>query len=327
MDEKELWEEANIAYENFRNDCQLIEQPVNECKHTVCISCYPEGDIVCQDCGACIGTERYKGAEWNNYKDETGNYTKNTQRGEIYIQDNPYETTQGCLVNFRDPLMLRLQISQMFNHKQKTYWLTTIKLEHISTLLRVNSDCLTTAKKLWHYYMESGVLTRASVREGVIATCLYYACIYNTVPINRAEIINVFNCTSKCLSRGEKVMCGILESIPQFHCLIFNNVKNEENNIFVKYCSRLNLPFYIAEKCKTLFEKNKLVLQAVTPKSASGGVIAFVIKKILNLKIPSKSVISKTVDVCTPTINKVLEILEKAESGNVSPNLSPLPLS
>ena len=51
-------------------------------------------------------------------------------------------------------------------------------------------------------------------------------------------------------------------------------------------------------------------LDSVTPKSSIAGIIQYVVKFKLKLKQPSKSNISKTVDVCIPTINKVVLLLE-----------------
>ena len=50
-------------------------------------------------------------------------------------------------------------------------------------------------------------------------------------------------------------------------------------------------------------------MQAVSPKSAVGGILAYVVKYQLGLKTPNKTIISATVDVCTPTLNKVIQLL------------------
>ena len=206
---------------------------------------------------------------------------------------------------------MRLQYQQAFSHKQKTYWLTGLKIENSATLLNLKIDCIDTAKKLWYIYMESGKLTRASVREGLIACCLYYACVHEHIPINRDEICVVFNCTSKCLSKGEKVMCEILESHKNYHHLIYNNISIDENDAFVRHCNILKLPFKVSAQCNEVFIKHKIALQAVTPKSAIGGVITYTVKELLKYKTPTKTEISNVIDVCTPTINKVIEIIRK----------------
>ena len=102
--------------------------------------------------------------------------------------------------------------------------------------------------------------------------------------------------------------------------LIHNGVQVEDSNSFVRYCSMLELPFRVSTICNDLYDKYKIQLQAVTPKSAVAGIIAYIVKYQLKLKNPTKSTISATIDVCTPTINKVIIILEK--SVNLSKSVS-----
>jgi transcription initiation factor TFIIIB Brf1 subunit/transcription initiation factor TFIIB len=255
----------------------------------------------------------YSGAEWNNYKDESGGWAKSSQRGDCIVNDNPYQKGDTHIIQFRNPLLMRMQYQIAFNHKQKTYWQTGVTFDHVATIMNIKKDCIDTAKKLWFHCMESGKLTRASVREGLIASCLYYSCIYNSCPISRDEIIKVFNCSSKSLAKGEKVFCQVVEDLKEYKHLVYTNVDIHENDSFVKYCSRLNIPFKVSNECNEIYEKYKLELQVVTPKSAIGGILTYIIKNKLKMKSPSKSEISKTVNVCTPTINKVLEILKNLE--------------
>ena len=84
----------------------------------------------------------------------------------------------------------------------------------------------------------------------------------------------------------------------------------KENDTFVKFCNILELPFKTVHICNELYTKNLDKLDSVTPKSITAGVLLYVIKNILNLKQPSKAKISSVVNVCIPTINKVVSILE-----------------
>jgi len=163
--------------------------------------------------------------------------------------------------------------------------------------------------------MESGKLTRASVRKGLIASCLFYSCMKHNSPIERQEILKVFRCDTKTLSKGEKVLFEILNS----NNLTYINLQAEESNSFIRYCSLLKLPFHISTICNDIYEKHKIKLQAVTPKSAVGGIIAYVVKFQLKLKSPTKTIISATVDVCTPTLNKVIELVKNLEETNSAP--------
>ena len=322
INEDELWKIADLAYMENYDIASKQEPQIIACKHITCFFEAKTAEVVCDYCGCVTEKKIYSGPEWSNYKDDCGNYCKNNQRCDLYIDNNPFKTKlYNNFVqlpnNNNNKLLLKLQISQNVNHKQKTYSQIGTKLEHYAALLHLNENCLLTSKKLWQICMESGKLTRASVREGLIASCLYYSCIYNKLPIEREEIIKLFECTSKNLSKGEKVLCEIIYLIPEYTCLTLNNVKIETNDSFVKYCNHLRIPFSVSMTCNRIFEENKIKLYAVTPKSSIGGVLTYVIKEILKLKIPSKSQISKTVDVCTPTINKVVEII-KANRQNLN---------
>jgi len=312
MGSEDIWTLAEMAAELNKEPNETTTDDDSFCKHKNYFFDSSTYENICIDCGSIIFSNISNEPEWNNYRDECGNYSKNTQRADMYVSDNPYQTGECCIINFKNNrFLMRLQYQQAFTHKQKTFWQTGLTLERVCGILNLKHDCLATAKNLWYVCMESGKLTRASVREGLIASCLYYACIHNKIPIERDEIIKAFGCTTKCLSKGEKVICQILDVFPHYHHLIYNNINIDKNDSFIRHCSNLGVPFSVSNECKEIFEKNKIKLQAVTPKSAIGGVIAYTIKEKLKYKIPTKSQISKMVDVCTPTINKVIELIKK----------------
>jgi len=308
-DYNSLWEIANVAFEELKTEENAKNHKKEEkitCKHlNAC-------EDVCVDCGVCLYfTNVSREGEWNNYKDDCGNYSKNTQRCDTYVDSNPYSSGGTILPGSKNTLMAKLQIQQTFSHKQKTYWLISEEIERAASHLHItNKDTIDTAKKYWHKYMDSGKLTRASVRKGLIAACLFYSCTTNNSPIERQEIIKAFNCDTKTLSKGEKVLFEILNT----NNLTYVNVQTQDSNSFVRYCSLLKLKFSISNICNELHDKHKVPLQAVTPKSAVGGIIAYVVKFKLNLKTPTKTVISATVYVCTPTLNKVIQLIHDLEN-------------
>lgn len=277
---------------------------IQECKHEFF-------DNTCKYCG--FQDFLCQTAEWNNYKDQsTGEFSKNTQRADLYIDDNPYSSI-GTIIPFNNSSLIgRLQIQQTFNHKQKTYWQIGITIERIGTLLNLNKDIINCAKTYWHTYMKSGKLTRASVRQGLIAACVFHSCVSNNIPIQRDEILKAFDCSTKTLSKGEKVLYEILNTNNN---IIITGVEIENSNSFIRYCNQLGLEFIVSTTCNDLYLKHKVELQAVTPKSAIGGILSYTVKNILKQKHPSKATISATVDICTPTLNKVISLIEKLENS------------
>lgn len=320
-DYNSLWEIADVAFEELKieeirkKEIELKSSINSKKQYNKSIICEHKEirEGVCTYCGCCLfDVNILTDCEWNNYKDDSGNYAKNTQRCDVYTDTNPY-SKGGTLLNNnnKNSFMAKLQIQQTFSHKQKTYWLVTGEIESAYTRLNINNkDTLETAKNYWHKCMNSGKLTRASVRKGLIASCLFYSCIVNNNPIERQEIIKVFDCDTKTLSKGEKVLFEILN----IHNQTYVNVQKEDSNSFIRYCSILKLNFSVSNLCNELYTKHKIYLQAVTPKSAVGGIIAYIVKYKLDLKMPTKTIISATVDVCTPTLNKVIKMIYDLEN-------------
>ena len=312
-DYSSLWEKADLAFEELRIESKdnkkkskNDDDAIYKCNHKI------DSDGVCSLCGLCTNNLMisYEG-EWNVYKDDCGNYSKNTQRCDTGVDSNPYSVGGTILPLKKNTLMSKLAIQQTFSHKQKTYWQVSQEFDRVGANLNINDKfLLDTAKSYWHKYMESGKLTRASVRRGLIAACLFYSCTKNNSPIERQEIIRAFECDTKTLSKGEKVLFEILNTDK----LTYVNVQKEDSNSFIRYCSLLKLPFHVSNTCNDLFVKYKTELQAVTPKSAVGGIIAYVVKYKLKQKIPTKTVISATVDVCTPTLNKVIQLIHDLDN-------------
>jgi transcription initiation factor TFIIIB Brf1 subunit/transcription initiation factor TFIIB len=305
----EIWKDAQLELDKLKVFEEVVQ---TNCEHINVVIDINTADEICMYCGSIVGQTLRKSVEWNNYKDGLGNYAKNTQRGDLLVDDNPYSiggTICGMFKNNKS-LAARIHLQQCFNHKQRTYWQTSNTFENICTKASLTRDVLYTAKHMWYICMESGTLTRASVRQGLIASCLYYSCVFNKVPIGRNDIIELFELTTKALSKGERVFYGIIEKNDKYRYLTKDSIDIKENDSFVKYCNMLNLEWKVAMLCNDIFQANKDKLSSVTPKSATCGVLVYVIKKKLQLKLPTKSDLSIKLNVCTPTINKVLQLLD-----------------
>ena len=82
---------ANVAFEELKSEenAKSNKEEKITCKHlNIC-------EDVCVDCGVCLYYRNvcFEG-EWNNYKDDCGNYSKNTQRCDTYVDSNPYSRVE-----------------------------------------------------------------------------------------------------------------------------------------------------------------------------------------------------------------------------------------
>lgn len=298
-----IWEDLDICLKE-----DSVEIKGESCTHSnIDIN---NGMETCMDCGEVI-CKIFSDCEWNLYKNDDGSYQNSVQRCDLYSSDNPY-CKSGTVPGFnKNSFIMRLHYQQTFTHKQKTFWKTSELFTDYCTVLGLPSVVLMEAKNMWHICMESGKLTRASVRSGLIASCLYYACVHNNNPIERKKIIEHVDTTNKGFLKGEKIFMQIMDENKQYTNIGKQKIDIKENNSFIMYCKTLELPFNVSIQCEDIYEKNKTKLDSVTPKSAAAGIIFYVVKNILNLKKPNKNMVSEAVKVCIPTINKVLSILQE----------------
>jgi transcription initiation factor TFIIIB Brf1 subunit/transcription initiation factor TFIIB len=303
--EEQIWKD----YENIIIENTIIEPDNCLCKHPKKFMDDKEKSEICQDCGVVFFTSIFETNEWNTYKNEDGSYQASIQRADLHISDNPYDIPGTIPGINKNSLMMRIHYQQTFSHKQKTFWIISEKLSNYCTHLGI-SNVLQTAKKMWHICMESGKLTRASVRNGLISACLYYACVFNNTPVDRQQIIDISEGNQKGFLKGEKIFMEIMDNNKTYGHLGKEKIDIKENDTFIKFCSELGLPYSTYNICNEIYTLNIEKLESVAPKSITAGVLFYVVKFKLGLKQPSKSRISQIVNVCIPTINKVINIIE-----------------
>lgn len=304
--EEQIWNDFEKMLNE--NKCET-KCEINLCKHLKKFVDNKEKSEVCQECGVVIFTSIYVSNEWNTYKNEDGSYQRSIQRGDMNHSDNPYDIPGTIPGINKNSLMMRIHYQQTFSHKQKTFWIISEKLSNYCTYLGI-STVLPTAKKMWHICMESGKLTRASVRNGLISACLYYSCVFNNTPVDRQQIIDITEGNQKGFLKGEKIFMEIMDENKTYGHLGKEKIDIKENDTFIKFCGQLGLPYITYNLCNEVYSQNIEKLESVAPKSITAGVLFYVVKIKLGLKQPSKSRISQIVNVCIPTINKVINILE-----------------
>ena len=311
-DFEELHSENNKELENTDCDCKNTHKSkknYNLCKHLKKFIDDKEKSEICQDCGL-VFTSSFVSNEWNSYKNDNGTYQVSIQRADTYVSDNPYDIGGTIPGINKYSLMMRIHYQQTFSHKQKTFWMISEKMSNYCSTIGIHQSVLPTAKNMWHICMESGKLTRASVRNGLISACLYYSCVFNNTPVDRQRIIDITDGNQKGFLKGEKIFMEIMDNNKTYGHLGKEKIDIKENDTFIKFCSELGLPYSTYNICNEIYTLNIEKLESVAPKSITAGVLFYVVKFKLGLKQPSKSRISQIVNVCIPTINKVINILE-----------------
>ena len=116
-----IWDDFESCLKDMK-DSECIEV----CKH---YSYFVEdGNCVCKECGE-VFSRIFDLCEWNFYKSDDGGFQQNTQRGDLYITQNPYEKLGSIPGINKNSFMMRMNYQQTFSHKQKVYQEITEKFE------------------------------------------------------------------------------------------------------------------------------------------------------------------------------------------------------
>lgn len=179
-----------------------------------------------------------------------------------------------------------------------------------------NTDLANKIKEECKYYYKtisqkdknvSGTLTRGTVRQGVIAACLFVSCKNNGVPRLASEIAEMFDISTTDVTRGLKKFCEIEKR------------KNIEINVHItttedfiqRYCNKLNIG---KDKQKIGYVLSKRIqklgiLNENTPPSVAASII-FLLSSVYELNI-TKDIICTEINISNVTITKAVKRLSK----------------
>jgi len=294
--------------------------------------------IVCKVCGFVFEEKSMSNEpEWNNYTSETGGTTDKGRCSNLYRnRENPYDdgaqpmyskgmtstfqatdkkTGEKILLENGKPKMITYDLTRLnirfISHKQKAFHGVSVMLDQLGEGIGTTKEVISTAKKIWHQIMESGEVTRAGVRRGIIANCLIYACKVRNCPRENSEISKAMKIPETEITKGNRKFKEILVGTP---CEWVLRENTGEDTKFSRLCSDLGLPWSCGKRCQDLYNKHDETLTSINSKSRVAGIIAWVVICELKLNEPKRTRICNVVNVCAPTLKRVFDIIKELES-------------
>ena len=279
-------------------------------------------DEICTLCGL-VQKERMRveGQDWNNYKKSDGS-SQNKSRVGWTDPWNPYESYSSYVpkglffsITYPDGTrqlrdISRLHCQQACSSKFRAFTTIIKQFEQASNnYLNVSKKIINRAKTLWAQVAKTGEIFRGAPRKGIVACCILYACKEAGNPKTREEIAAGFNISSNDISQGEPLFRSIIQNTP--YKTILDNTPSNYMNSFRKYISLLGLPYKLLNLACNIYKDCELVLEDKPSKSVIAGILTYLIKDVEKMKYPTKKKISEVVDVCNPTINKIVKIIKK----------------
>lgn len=266
-----------------------------------------DGHQVCVKCGFILATSDIsENPDWNNY-----DFIDNSRCSIININNvNPYIDTLSTYIqkgsvsyivkdgkNVRTDIC-RLHIQNSYNNKHISFNIVENIYDNVSE--HFTKRIILTAKNLWNNVMEKKIIVRAGPRKGLIAACLFYACVKHDCPRTQGEICQIMKCLNKDFNKGEKIFKDNL--IDQDLIIKSTSI----SNYFNRYLYELSIDnvYTLSEKCREFYErvKDRKEIFAVSQKSLVLGIISHI------AGIPKQVIIDKY-KICMQTLTKAITIL------------------
>ena len=304
-------------YEDGCNHCGASKHCIQEQ--------FSDGDVVCTQCGIALICGIRVEKDWNDYKDDQGIFSNNARCHQSGDPTNPFDT--GALPYYpkgykqeyiakdgrkRFYDMSKLNV-RFISHKQKDFWQVSCKLKEACE--RIGSQAaLSNAKAIWTIVAKSDKVCRGANRRGIIANCLLSACYQSKTYRKQDEIAEALMMPSSEITKGRKIYKEILLAQGRSDIL---NLETGEKSKFGSLASGLGLPrshWFLVYKSEQMYNNFQDELSVLAPSSGIAGILFYNITKA-GFKI-SKSDIKRVCQVCTPTLNKALKIIEKVVQNN-----------
>ena len=233
-----------------------------------------EGQYVCCDCNYIQARVIDNGAEWRFYGAEDSRDNDPTRCGMPTNNLLP-KSSLGSMVGGRwndNRDNRRLRQYQMWN--SMPYWERTLysvfeKLSSNASTHGIFGKILDDAKILYKTASEKKI-SRGDKREGLIASCMFFACAINKCQRSTKEIARMFNIDPTVLTEGNS----------RFQDLMQITVESSGPEDFIgRFGSRLNMDYNDVIKCKVMTQRidEIEIVSRNAPTSVAAGALYFYI--------------------------------------------------
>ena len=312
---------------NFDNLWDVLKEDVEQKKEKIiernkdmCDTCNSDnlvtdnGSVICKNCGIINYCTIDSSAEWRFYGSEDSKFSDPTRCGlptNILLP----ESSLGSTVSFKygeSYEMRKIRNYHLWNampYKERSLYNVFDGIQVRANDHGIPSCIIDEAKNLYKRISDIQI-NRGSNRNGIIASCIYKACILQGCPRSAKEIAEIFKLNITHMTKGCKKFDEILNLDSQQQICVGNST-TKSIDFIERFCSKLNLGKNIVKICKHVCEKAdeyNLVSKCIPPSIASGSI--FLVCNILNINI-SKKEISITCKISEVTISKCYKSLLK----------------
>jgi len=231
---------------------------------------------ICGECSCIIGKVIDNTAEWRYY----GGDNKGEDPSRCGLPTNSLlpKSSLGSMIggnrysNNYD--IRRIRQYQMWNampYNERTLWNVFDKLTSVALSNGIPQKIVDDAKVLYKRASEKKI-SRGDNKEGLIASCIYHACLMNNLPRSSKEIAKMFDIDPVILNKGNSRFQTLLQ---------INVVSSSPLDFISRYCSLLDMKMEDIELCKQLvkFLEDSEIMSDNSPTSSCASILFYYSEK------------------------------------------------
>jgi len=269
--------------------------------------------IICKVCSNVI-TNICDNPEWRYYGSKDNKSSDPTRCG-MPVNTLLPESSVGSSVSFSSNSKNMYQIRKMqqwsgMPYKERSVYKVFLEIQNVCARNNIPSKITNEAKSIYKI-VSSTKISRGTNREGIIASCVYFACKECDVPRSSKEIADMFGISSNVMTKGVKKCQEIIHMDKKNKNRISKTKSTKPYDFINRFCNKLEINDEDIEKilkiCKMTVKYN--IISENTPPSIASGCIYYFTKRTKN-DITKKD-ISDICKISEVTINKCCKIIEE----------------
>ncbi len=231
---------------------------------------------ICGKCSSIIGKVIDNTAEWRYY----GGDSKSDDPSRCGLPTNSLlpKSSLGSMIggnkfgsNFDIRRIRQYQMWNAMPYNERTLWNVFDKLTGVSLSNGIPQKIVDDAKVLYKRASEKKI-SRGDNKEGLIASCIYHACLMNNLPRSSKEIAKMFDIDPVILNKGNSRFQTLLQ---------INVVSSSPLDFISRYCSILDMKMEDIETCKRLvkFLEDSEIMSDNSPTSSCASILYYYSEK------------------------------------------------
>lgn len=262
-----------------------------------------DGDIVCETCGLVSKSHvMNEGSEWTSFT--PGNERCEYNNSTLLHGDN-MSTQVGYKRNMKpdDWALIKWQRTIQLSSKDRSLIKVYNRIDECCLKHSITQNIITSTKVLYKFISQKK-LTRGDVREAMITSCLFFACIHCDNPRNVLEVSNIMNSKQKKVNKTNKILSIELWK-SQWKDLLSYELQSEQ--LIFRYCSNISLSQKQSADIVKISRELENLPSMIGKDCSYAAAISIYIYSVKNKLEISKDDICETCYLSTVTLNKLIK--------------------